>query len=163
MPVSIEFSSIVKRFGETVALDHVSLRIEPGELFFLLGPSGCGKTTLLRTLAGFNEPDEGRVLLDGADISALPPHRRDTGMVFQSYALWPHMTVAENVAFGLEMRKVPRADIRRRVAEAAFQPVHCRQRRKPESVLGIGFVIGHEGMQLKGGIKAVFQQLDIAV
>ena len=118
MPVSIEFQSIVKRFGETVALDHVSLRIEPGELFFLLGPSGCGKTTLLRALAGFNEPDEGRVLLDGADITALPPHRRDTGMVFQSYALWPHLTVAENVAFGLEMRKVPRAEIRRRVAEA---------------------------------------------
>ena len=118
MPVSIEFESIVKRFGATLAVDHVSLRIEPGALFFLLGPSGCGKTTLLRALAGFNEPDEGRVLLDGADITTLPPHRRDTGMVFQSYALWPHLTVAENVAFGLEMRKVPRAEIRRRVAEA---------------------------------------------
>ena len=137
MPVSIEFSSIVKRFGETVALDHVSLRIEPGELFFLLGPSGCGKTTLLRTLAGFNEPDEGRVLLDGADITALPPHRRDTGMVFQSYALWPHMTVAENVAFGLEMRKVPRADIRRRVSEAlAIVRMEAQADRKPNQLSG---------------------------
>ena len=76
MPVSVEFQSVSKRFGETVALDHVSLRIEPGELFFLLGPSGCGKTTLLRSLAGFHEPDGGRILLDGADITALPPHRR---------------------------------------------------------------------------------------
>ena len=137
MPVSIEFSSIVKRFGETLALDHVSLRIEPGELFFLLGPSGCGKTTLLRTIAGFNEPDEGRVLLDGADITSLPPHRRDTGMVFQSYALWPHMTVAENVAFGLEMRKVPRADIRRRVAEAlAIVRMEAQADRKPNQLSG---------------------------
>ena len=137
MPVSVEFQSVSKRFGETVALDHVSLRIEPGELFFLLGPSGCGKTTLLRSLAGFHEPDGGRILLDGADITALPPHRRDTGMVFQSYALWPHMTVAENVAFGLEMRKVPRSEIRRRVAEAlALVRMDAQAARKPNQLSG---------------------------
>jgi len=101
-----------------VALDRVELRIEPGEIFFLLGPSGCGKTTLLRHIAGFYLPDSGRVLFDDEDVSKVPPHERNTGMMFQSYALWPHMTVAGNVAFGLEERKVPRPEINRRVAEA---------------------------------------------
>ncbi len=116
--VSITIENLTKRFGGVVALDAVSLRIEPGEIFFLLGPSGCGKTTLLRNIAGFYTPEEGRVLFDEDDVTTLPPHRRNTGMMFQSYALWPHMTVASNVAFGLEERKLPKSEIRQRVAEA---------------------------------------------
>jgi iron(III) transport system ATP-binding protein len=116
--ISVTIENLVKKFGDTVALDRVSLRIEPGELFFLLGPSGCGKTTLLRSVAGFYIPDGGRILFDNDDVAALPPHKRETGMVFQSYALWPHMTVAKNVAFGLEERRTPRPEIDRRVREA---------------------------------------------
>jgi iron(III) transport system ATP-binding protein len=116
--ISIRVQQLSKRFGSTVALDRLDLQIEPGELFFLLGPSGCGKTTLLRSLAGFHAPDSGRILFGDEDVTALAPHRRNTGMMFQSYALWPHLTVGENVAFGLEERKVPRDEIRRRVNEA---------------------------------------------
>ena len=93
-------------------------RVGPGELFFLLGPSGCGKTTLLRCLAGFYIPDEGRIFFGDEDVTQLAPHKRNTGMMFQSYALWPHMTVAENVAFGLEERRLPRPEIRAKVGEA---------------------------------------------
>lgn len=116
--ISITIEALTKKFGNVTALDAVDLRIEPGELFFLLGPSGCGKTTLLRHVAGFATPGAGRVLFDRDDITQLPPHKRNTGMVFQSYALWPHMTVAKNVAFGLEERRVPRAEIKERVARA---------------------------------------------
>ncbi|HEU5080460.1 MAG TPA: ABC transporter ATP-binding protein [Opitutaceae bacterium] len=116
--ISIRVQHLTKRFGPTVALKNLSLTIEKGELFFLLGPSGCGKTTLLRTLAGFFFPDEGQVFFGDEDVSHLEPHRRQTGMMFQSYALWPHMTVAQNVAFGLEERKVPKDQIKQRVAEA---------------------------------------------
>jgi iron(III) transport system ATP-binding protein len=116
--ISLTIDQVTKRFGETIALHRIDLRIEPGEIFFLLGPSGCGKTTLLRSVAGFYVPEEGRILFGDEDVTHLPPHRRNTGMMFQSYALWPHMTVAENVAFGLEERKVPRAEIARRVEEA---------------------------------------------
>lgn len=129
MAVAVESENIVKRFGTVRALDGVSVAIRPGELFFLLGPSGCGKTTLLRCVAGFHAPDSGRILIGDRDVTGLPPHRRDTGMVFQSYALWPHMTLAENVAFGLEMRKVPRTEIRRRVSEA-LERVHLADRAK---------------------------------
>jgi iron(III) transport system ATP-binding protein len=110
-------------------LKSVSVSIGPGELFFLLGPSGCGKTTLLRCIAGFHTPESGRILIGDRDVTGLPPHKRDTGMMFQSYALWPHLTLAENVAFGLEMRKVPRPEIRRRVAEA-LERVHMADRAK---------------------------------
>lgn len=116
IPVVIE--NLVKKFGAVTALQGVSLRIEPGELFFLLGPSGCGKTTLLRNIAGFYIPEEGRILFGDEDVTKLPPHKRNTGMMFQSYALWPHMTVEKNVAFGLEERRVPAGEIRKRVAEA---------------------------------------------
>ncbi|MDR1281443.1 MAG: ABC transporter ATP-binding protein [Opitutaceae bacterium] len=135
--ISIRIQNLTKRFGSTVALDDLSLTIEPGELFFLLGPSGCGKTTLLRSLAGFAEPDAGRILFGEDDVTRLPPHRRNTGMVFQSYALWPHLTVAGNVAFGLEERKVPRAEIRRRVDEAlaSVHMTHCADR-KPNQLSG---------------------------
>lgn len=116
--ISIRIQQLSKRFGVVVALQDLDLAIAPGELFFLLGPSGCGKTTLLRCLAGFYLPDEGRVFFDDEDVTRLAPHKRNTGMMFQSYALWPHLTVAENVAFGLEERKVPKAEIKRRVIEA---------------------------------------------
>ncbi len=116
--ISIRIEKLTKRFGATTALDDIDLSIGPGELFFLLGPSGCGKTTLLRCLAGFHTPDAGRVLFGDEDVTGLPPHKRNTGMMFQSYALWPHLTVAENVAFGLEERKVAKPEIRRRVGEA---------------------------------------------
>lgn len=127
MAVSIQIEQLVKTFGVVRAVDGVSLRIAPGELFFLLGPSGCGKTTLLRAIAGFQQPDAGTIHIDDRDITYLPPHQRDCGMVFQSYALWPHMTVAENVAFGLEMRHVSKAEARRRVA-AALERVHMADR-----------------------------------
>ena len=97
---------------------HVDLTIEPGEFFAFLGPSGCGKTTLLRLIAGFNRADRGSVRIAGRDVADLPPWKRDVGMVFQSYALWPHMNVRRNVAFGLEERKLPRAEIDKRVAAA---------------------------------------------
>lgn len=116
--ISIHVSQLTKRFGTAVALRGLDLEIAAGELFFLLGPSGCGKTTLLRSIAGFYIPEEGSIRFGDEDVTRLEPHRRNTGMMFQSYALWPHMTVAENVAFGLVERKVPRAEIDRRVAEA---------------------------------------------
>jgi iron(III) transport system ATP-binding protein len=116
--ISIRIQQLTKRFGVVTALQHLDLTIDPGELFFLLGPSGCGKTTLLRSLAGFYIPDEGRIFFGDEEVTRLAPHKRNTGMMFQSYALWPHMTVAQNVAFGLEERKVPKPDIKRRVHEA---------------------------------------------
>ena len=105
---TITVENLSKNFGEVKALDRVNLRVRKGELFFLLGPSGCGKTTLLRHIAGFYTPEEGRILFDDEDVTQVPPHKRNTGMMFQSYALWPHLTVARNVAFGLEERRVPR-------------------------------------------------------
>ena len=116
--VRVEFQDIALAVGKTEVLRNISLTIEPGEFFALLGPSGSGKSTLLRVIAGFAEAKAGRVLVDGKDISAVPPWRRDIGMVFQNYALWPHMTVGDNVAFGLEERKLPRAEIKRKVAAA---------------------------------------------
>ncbi|NLC80749.1 MAG: ABC transporter ATP-binding protein [Lentisphaerae bacterium] len=129
MAVSVAIERVAKVFGAYTALKDVSLGVQPGELFFLLGPSGCGKTTLLRCIAGFYRPESGRILIGDEEVTARPPHRRDTGMMFQSYALWPHMTVEENVAFGLEMRKVPRAESRRRVGEA-LELVHLADRAK---------------------------------
>ena len=116
--ISIQVQQLTKHFGKTVALHGLDLTINPGELFFLLGPSGCGKTTLLRCLAGFYLPDTGKIIFGDEDVTRLAPHKRNTGMMFQSYALWPHMTVAENVAFGLEQRKVSKDEIRRRTGEA---------------------------------------------
>ncbi|WP_169952917.1 ABC transporter ATP-binding protein [Microbispora sp. H11081] len=105
----VEFRGLRRRFGSTVALDGLDLTVEPGELIALLGPSGCGKTTALRCLAGFEQPDEGEVLVDGADITRVPANRRDAGMVFQSYSLFPNLNARDNVAFGMRVRKVPAA------------------------------------------------------
>ena len=116
IPVRIE--SLVKRYGDVYALNDVSLAIEGGELFFLLGPSGCGKTTLLRSIAGFVTPEGGSIRLGEQDITTAPPNKRDTAMVFQNYALWPHMTVADNVGFGLEVQNVPGKERRDRIREA---------------------------------------------
>src|SRR5690606_9684577 len=118
-----EIQGLTKRYkgftgGVTTAVDGISLTIKSGDLFFLLGPSGCGKTTLLRMIAGFIEPTEGRIRFNGRDVTHTPPNKRNTGMVFQSYALWPHMSVLQNVAFGLSVRKVPRAERERRALEA---------------------------------------------
>jgi iron(III) transport system ATP-binding protein len=114
---SIRAENIVKKFGTVPALDGISLTIEPGELFFLLGSSGCGKTTLLRCIAGLETPTRGAIHFGAREVTTMPPHKREAAMVFQSYALWPHMTVAQNIAFGLEERKVPKPDIKRRVEE----------------------------------------------
>ena len=116
--IAISIEQLTKKFGQVTALHGIDLVIQPGELFFLLGPSGCGKTTLLRCLAGFYIPEGGMVKFGGDDVTRLPPHKRNTGMMFQSYALWPHMTVAQNVGFGLQERKVPAAEIKQRVGEA---------------------------------------------
>jgi iron(III) transport system ATP-binding protein len=116
--VAIDIKGVNLSYGATHVLKDIDLSIRPGELFAFLGPSGCGKTTLLRLIAGFAQAQTGQVLLDGRDVAALPPWKRDVGMVFQSYALWPHMTVAQNVAFGLEERRKPRAEITARVAQA---------------------------------------------
>jgi putative spermidine/putrescine transport system ATP-binding protein len=113
----LEIRNLVKRYGDFHAVRDVSLSVADGEFLVLLGPSGCGKTTTLRMVAGFIEPSGGQVMLGGTDITQLPPWKRNAGMVFQSYALFPHLTVAQNVAFGLEMRKVPRAEIDKRVEE----------------------------------------------
>jgi spermidine/putrescine ABC transporter ATP-binding subunit len=114
----ISFRNITKRWGSTVAVDNVSLDIEPGEFFALLGPSGCGKTTLLRMLAGLEIPTEGHILIDGQDMGNIPPNKRAVNMVFQSYAVFPHMTVADNVAYGLKIEGIPQPERDRRVQEA---------------------------------------------
>ena len=143
VPVDIEGVNL--SYGDNHVLKNVNLAIEPGEFFAFLGPSGCGKTTLLRLIAGFNQADTGRVAIGGKDISALPPWKRDVGMVFQSYALWPHMTVRKNVAFGLEERGVARAEIERRVSTAL-------------DLVGLGHLGDRRPSQLSGG-----QQQRVAV
>jgi iron(III) transport system ATP-binding protein len=116
--VSVKFDQVSKILGESRAVDDVTLEIKPGELFFLLGPSGCGKTTALRLVAGFYIPDEGKIFFNERDQSRVPPHKRNTGMVFQNYALWPHMDVWNNVAYGLKMRRVSEEEKKQRVAQA---------------------------------------------
>lgn len=116
--VSVTLERVSKAFGDVQAVRDVSLEIHKGELFFMLGPSGCGKTTVLRMIAGFYLPTGGRILFDDRDMTQTPPHKRNTGMVFQNYALWPHMTVRENVAYGLGLRKIAEDEQTRRVEEA---------------------------------------------
>jgi iron(III) transport system ATP-binding protein len=116
--VGVKFDHVCKVLGQVRAVDNLTLDIAAGELFFLLGPSGCGKTTALRLVAGFYTPDEGRIFFNQRDHSRVPPHKRNTGMVFQAYALWPHMDVWHNVAYGLKMRRVSESEKERRVERA---------------------------------------------
>ena len=134
---SLEVRGVGKRYGAAWALRDVSLRVEPGEFFTLLGPSGCGKTTALRLIAGFLDPDEGEILIDGAPVAGVPPWRRDLGLVFQSYALWPHLSVFEHVAFGLRERRVPRAERRQRVQDALrLVSLEGLEHRRPSQLSG---------------------------
>ena len=121
--VGIGIRNITKRFGTAVAVDDVSLDIKKGELFFLLGPSGCGKTTILRMIAGFETPTSGEIFFDDRPVVEVPAHKRNTGLVFQNYALWPHMTVEQNVAYGLDERRIPKNEKADRVMEA-LKSVH---------------------------------------
>ena len=128
---------VTKKFDETTAVDDVSLEIHQGEIFALLGGSGSGKSTLLRMLAGFERPTEGRILLDGVDITDMPPYERPINMMFQSYALFPHMTVAQNIAFGLKQDRLPASEIDARVEEK-LRLVHMTQnaKRRPHQLSG---------------------------
>jgi len=116
--VAVRLINVTKRYGELAAVEGLSLDVKARELFFFLGPSGCGKTTILRLIAGFLEPDQGEIYFDGRAMTSIPAHRRNAGMVFQNYALWPHMTVEENVAYGLEVRRIKGGQRKRRVREA---------------------------------------------
>ena len=143
MPTAISIRNVTKTFPQlpggtkTPAVDNISLDIQPGELFFLLGPSGCGKTTLLRMIAGFIETTGGSIFFDNRDITHLPPNKRNTGMVFQSYALWPHLTVAQNVAFGLDVRGVHSAEQAKRIDEALkLVRMDPYKERKPNQLSG---------------------------
>jgi iron(III) transport system ATP-binding protein len=134
---SVRLENISKSFGDTVALAEINLRIEAGELFFLLGPSGCGKSTLLRLIAGLHEPTTGRIYFNDRDVTSLGTDKRNAVMCFQSYALWPHMTVEENIRFGLEVRHVPKAEQATRVAEAIRQvQLEELAQRKPNQLSG---------------------------
>ena len=135
---AILLEGVTKRFGSVVAVDNVTLAVEEGEFFSLLGPSGCGKTTLLRMLAGFETPDEGSVYLRGEDVTLVQPNKRATNMVFQNYELFPHMTVFNNVAYGLKLRRVPKHEIRQRVNEML-------------EVVGVGGLGARAADQLSGG------------
>src|SRR5689334_13396919 len=133
----VRFQTVSKQFGGVTAVDHLSLDIYPGEFFALLGPSGCGKSTLLRLLAGFETPDEGRVLLDGVEVTHVPPHRRPVNMMFQSYALFPHLTVEGNVAFGLKQDGLPKPEIASRVTDMlALVKLEGFGSRKPDQLSG---------------------------
>jgi spermidine/putrescine transport system ATP-binding protein len=134
---AIELVQLRKQFGEVAAVDGIDLSIEPGEFFSLLGPSGCGKTTTLRLIAGFERPTEGQILLDGADMAATPPHRRKVNTVFQSYALFPHLDVFDNVAFGLRRARVKKSEVKERVGRVleAVQ-LGSYEKRKPAQLSG---------------------------
>lgn len=133
----LRIEGVAKKFGNFRAVDHVTLDIRAGEFFALLGPSGCGKTTLLRMLAGFETPDEGRILLNGKDIAPVMPHERPVNMMFQNYALFPHLSVRDNIAFGLKRAGMARADIKTRVAEmVALVKLEGMEKRKPDQLSG---------------------------
>jgi spermidine/putrescine transport system ATP-binding protein len=133
----VQLVDLVKRFGEVAAVDGINLEMPSGEFFSMLGPSGCGKTTTLRMIAGFEQPTEGRILLDGTDMQFTPPHKRNVNTVFQSYALFPHLNVFDNVAFGLRRQKTSKSDVRTRVAEALeLVQLTGLEKRKPAHMSG---------------------------
>src|SRR5438270_9206724 len=133
----VRLVDLVKRFGDVTAVDGVTLEIPAGEFFSLLGPSGCGKTTTLRLIAGFEQPTEGRILLDGADMVQTPPHKRNVNTVFQSYALFPFLNVQENVAFGLRYKDLTKAALKQRVARAlALVRMESMAKRRPAQLSG---------------------------
>src|SRR4051812_17676531 len=135
--IAVQLDRVTKRFGKTTALDDVSLLVRRGELMTLLGPSGCGKTTLLNLVAGFLTPDGGEIAIDGRRVTDVPPYRRESGIMFQQYALFPHMSVAANVGYGLKMRRIARPEIARRVAEAlALIKLEGLEDRKPRQLSG---------------------------
>ena len=137
IPPSVRLEGVTKRFGDFAAVSHLDLDIERGEFFTMLGPSGCGKTTTLRMIAGFEEATEGRVLLDGNDVTGLPAFKRPTNTVFQSYALFPHLSVERNVSFGLERQKIAKDEVRRRVAEELERVGLAREaKRRPRQLSG---------------------------
>jgi putrescine transport system ATP-binding protein len=136
-PPLVRIQGVTKRFGDVAAVNDVSLDVDKGELFAILGSSGCGKTTLLRMLAGFERPSSGRILIDGADMTDVPPYERPVNLMFQSYALFPHMTVEQNVAYGLRKERVPDPQVRERVAEMlALVKLGPLAGRKPEKLSG---------------------------
>ena len=136
MPL-LRIDAVVKTFGQFRAVDALSLDIQAGEFFALLGPSGCGKTTLLRMLAGFETPDSGRILLDGKDIAQVPPHQRPVNMMFQNYALFPHLNVRDNIAFGLKRAEMSKSDVNARVSEmVALVRLDGLEKRKPDQLSG---------------------------
>ncbi len=136
-PALVRIESVTKRYDDVAAVDDVSLEILKGELFAILGSSGCGKTTLLRMLAGFEHPTSGRILIDGVDMTEVPPYERPVNLMFQSYALFPHMTVEQNVAYGLKKERVPEPQIRERVAEMlALVKLTPLAARKPDKLSG---------------------------
>jgi spermidine/putrescine transport system ATP-binding protein len=133
----VELVGLVKRFGDVTAVDHVNLRIEDGEFFSLLGPSGCGKTTTLRLIAGFERPDAGAILIDGVDMATTPPHKRPVNTVFQSYALFPHLTVEENVGFGLKYQNLSKDAARGKIGRALeLVRLIGMEKRKPTQLSG---------------------------
>lgn len=135
--IAVRFDAVLKRFGDVVALHEVSLPIRRGEFMTLLGPSGCGKTTLLNLVAGFFSPDSGKILIDGELVNDVPTYKREIGMMFQNYALFPHMTVAANVAYGLKMRRLPKDEIARRARDAlALVKLTGFEDRKPRQLSG---------------------------
>ena len=134
---AIRFEGVTKRFGDAVAVSGLELEIRQGEFFSLLGPSGCGKTTTLRMVAGFEQPSEGRIFLEGEPVERVPPYHRNVNTVFQSYALFEHLNVEDNVAFGLKRRKVDSGEIRSRVAEAlALVELEGRESARPRELSG---------------------------
>jgi spermidine/putrescine transport system ATP-binding protein len=133
----VQLVDLVKRFSEVTAVAGINLDMPPGEFFSLLGPSGCGKTTTLRLIAGFERPDEGQILLDGVDMAQTPPHKRNVNTVFQNYALFPHLSVAENVGFGLRYKDVSKQDAKRKIAEALeLVRLSGFERRRPSQLSG---------------------------
>src|SRR5438093_6100156 len=133
----VQLVDLVKRFGEFSAVAGLNLAMPSGEFFSLLGPSGCGKTTTLRLVAGFERPDEGQILLDGVDMAQTPPHKRNVNTVFQNYALFPHLTVEENVGFGLRYKNMSKQEARKRVADAlSLVQLEGRERRRPSQLSG---------------------------